>query len=125
MEHAEQQPNLVKMSDSDFRLEEPWQDIRDLNVYDINGEQIGTVEDLYVDRVSRLPRFLDVSAGGFLGMGKKHFLVPVEEVSREVSGERVTINRNREKVMDSPEFDPDKVPEVALQHAIYAYYGRL
>jgi sporulation protein YlmC with PRC-barrel domain len=43
------------MSDSNFRLEEPWQDIRDLDVYDINGEQIGTVEDLYVDRDSRLP----------------------------------------------------------------------
>jgi len=70
MEHAEQQPNLVKMSDSDFRLEEPWQDIRRLDVHDVNGEQIGSVEDLYVDRDSRLPRFLEVSAGGFLGIGK-------------------------------------------------------
>jgi hypothetical protein len=26
--------------------------------------------------------------------------------------------------MNSPEFDPDEVPEVDLQRAIYAYYGR-
>jgi sporulation protein YlmC with PRC-barrel domain len=124
MEHAEQ-PNLVKMSDSNFRLEEPWQDIRDLDVYDINGEQIGTVEDLYVDRDSRLPRFLDVSAGGFLGMGKKHFLIPVEEASREVGEDRVTVTQNRDKVVGSPDFDPDEVPELDLQRAVRPYYGHI
>ncbi len=123
-EAQRQQPNLVQLSESDLRLEERWQDIRELEVYDIGGEQVGRVEDLYVERDSRLPRFLDVSAGGFLGMGKKHFLVPVEEVSREVSEERVTINQDRDKVIDSPEFDPDEVPEVDFQQAIYAYYGR-
>jgi sporulation protein YlmC with PRC-barrel domain len=113
------------MSDSNFRLEEPWQDIRDLDVYDINGEQIGTVEDLYVDRDSRLPRFLDVSAGGFLGMGKKHFLIPVEEASREVGEDRVTVTQNRDKVVGSPDFDPDEVPELDLQRALRAYYGHI
>ncbi len=79
MEHEQQHPNLVKLSESeDIRVQEPWQDIRELDVYDINGEQIGSVEDLYVDREAQLPRFLDVAAGGFLGIGKKHFLIPVE-----------------------------------------------
>ena len=119
------QPDLVKLSDSDISLDEPWQDISDLDVYDTHGEQIGSVEDLYVDRHARVPRFLDVSAGGFLGIGKKHFLIPVEEVSRDVGEEdRVTVNWDREKVLDSPEFDPDEVPKGDLQQAIYAYYGR-
>jgi sporulation protein YlmC with PRC-barrel domain len=121
VEYAE--ANLVKLSDSDIRLDEPWQDIRELDVYDIDGEQIGSVEDLYVEQEANRPRFLDVSAGGFLGIGKKHFLVPVEEVSREVSEDRVTVNRYREKVLDSPEFDPEEVPKRDLQQAIYAYYG--
>jgi ferritin-like metal-binding protein YciE/sporulation protein YlmC with PRC-barrel domain len=122
-EAEEQRPNLVRLGESGLRLEEPWQDIRELEVYDAHGEQIGAVEELYVDREARLPRFLDVSAGGFLGIGKKHFLVPVEEVSREVSEDRVTVNRYREKVLDSPEFDPEEVPKRDLQQAIYAYYG--
>ena len=50
MEYAE--ANLVKLSDSDIRLDEPWHDIRELAVYDIDGEQIGSVEDLYVDQKS-------------------------------------------------------------------------
>jgi len=58
------------MSEADFRLDEPWQDIRELDVYDGGGEQIGSVEELYVERDSRLPRFLAVSAGGFHGVAR-------------------------------------------------------
>jgi len=127
MEHAQQRPNLVKLSESeDLRLEEPWQDIRGLDVMDVNGEQIGSVEDLYVDREARLPlpRFLDVSAGGFLGIGKKHFLVPVEEVSRDVGEEdRVIVSQHRDKVVGSPDFEAEEVPNEDFQRAIRAYYG--
>ena len=115
---------LIKLSELDVPLEESWQDIRDLDVYDAAGEQIGSVEDLYVDRETRLPSYLVVSAGGFLGVGKKHFLVPVEEVSRDVGEERVTVTVPKEKVLNSPVFDQDVgVPAGDLQRAIDAYYG--
>ena len=92
--------------------------------YDRAGEQIGSVEDLYVEREARLPRFLDVVAGGFLGIGKKHFLIPVEEVTRNVSEEdRVTVKRDRDKVLDSPDFDPATVPDLGFQKTVYDYYG--
>ena len=116
---------LIKLSEFDVPLEESWQDIRDLDVYDVAGEQIGSVEDLYVDRETRLPSYLVVSAGGFLGVGKKTFLVPVEEVSRDVGEERVTIQVPKEKLLNSPEFDPGVgvVPNADVQRAIDAYYG--
>ena len=124
MESGQPRSNLTKLSETDLPLEAPWQDIRDLAVYDIAGEQIGTVADLYVDRQTRLVSYLVVSAGGFLGVGKKTFLVPVEEVSRDVGEERVTIMVPKEKVLTSPEFDPDVgVPNADVQRAIDAYYG--
>jgi sporulation protein YlmC with PRC-barrel domain len=124
MESGQQRSNLTKLSELDLPLEEPWQDMRELDVYDIADEQIGTVEDLYVYRESRLARYLIVSAGGFLGVGKKHFLIPVEEVSRDVGEDRVRVTQDREKVLNSPEFDPDVgVPDPAFQRAIEAYYG--
>src|ERR687890_2296385 len=106
MESGQQRSNLTKLSETELPLEEPWQDMRGLEVYDIQDDQIGSVQDLYVDREVRLPSYLVVSAGGFLGIGKKHFLVPVEEVSRGVGEERVTIMVPRMKVLNSPEFDP-------------------
>ena len=72
----------IKLSDSDeFRLEDQAQDIRGLDLYDREGAQIGSVKDLYVDERERKVRFLDVGAEGFLGIGEKHFLIPVESVS--------------------------------------------
>src|SRR5215207_2524996 len=125
MESGQQRSNLTKLSESDLPLEEPWQDVRGLDVYDITDEQIGSVEDLYVDRQTRLASYLVVSAGGFLGIGKKRFLIPVEEVSRDVGEDRVTVTQTREKVLNSPEFDLDVgVPDPDLQRAIDAYYGQ-
>jgi hypothetical protein len=50
--------------------------------------------------------------------------VPVEEVSREVSEEeRVAVNLSRDKVVGSPDFDPDEVPDLDLQRAVYDHYG--
>ncbi len=123
MEYVE--PNIFKLSESDYQLEEPRQDIRGFDVYDSNGEQIGSVDDFYIDREAHVTRFLDVRAGGFLKIGKKHFLIPVEEFTRDLSeGDRVTVNHERDKVLDSPEFDPDRVPDLAFQHTVYDYYGR-
>ena len=64
-----------------------------------------------------------MSAGGVLGIGKKHFLVPVEDVKRDLDGDRLTVEHPKEKVMESPEFDPDDGPRSGLQRAVYAYYG--
>jgi sporulation protein YlmC with PRC-barrel domain len=125
MESGQQRSNLTKLSEMDLPLEEPWQDTRGLDVYDIADEQIGRVEDLYVYRESRLAKYLIVSAGGLLGVGKKHFLIPVEEVSRDVGEDQVRVNQNREKVLNSPEFEPDVgVPAPDVQRAIEAYYGQ-
>ena len=117
------QPNLVNLNETDLYLEEPWQDLRGLDVYDTNNDQIGSVEDVYVDREQREARLLVVSAGGLLGVGKKYFLVPVQEVKRDLEGERLTVEHPKEKVTQSPEFNPDERLKADLQRAVYAYYG--
>ncbi len=121
-ERAEQH-QLMKLSDSDFRLEDPEQDIRGLDVYDRDGNEIGSVEDLYVDMEERKVRFLDLGAGGFLGIGEKRFMIPVEAVTG-VGDDRLTIEQGTEQVAGSPPFDTDVVPPTtAYQRELYDYYG--
>ena len=115
-------PVLVRLSDSGLVLEDLAQDVRGLDVYDEDGDQIGTVDDLYADAQERKVRFLDVGAGGFLGLGEKHFLVPVEAV-REVREDRVVVDQKRQRVAESPLFDADVVPQPAYQDELYEYYG--
>ena len=118
-------PVLVRLSDSGLALEDLTQDVRGLDVYDEDGDQIGTVRDLYADTQERKVRFLDVSAGGFMGLGERRFLVPVEAVSEVREDGVVVVDQKRRKVAESPLFDADVVPQPPYQDELYEYYGYL
>jgi sporulation protein YlmC with PRC-barrel domain len=112
---------LVKLRDSDLPRDATAKALLDGDVCDRDGKKIGTVKDLYVDTEDGDVRFLDVGAGGFLGLGEKHFMIPMEAVTDTGSG--VTIEQSREKVEGSPVVDTKGVPEDAYQHEVYDYYG--
>ena len=119
-------PVLVRLRDSGLVLEDLAQDVRGLDVYDNDGDQIGTVEDLYADTQERKVRFLDVSAGGFLGLGERRFLIPVEAVSEVHENGVVVVDQKRQKVAQSPPFDADVVvAQPPYQDELYEYYGYL
>jgi sporulation protein YlmC with PRC-barrel domain len=113
---------LIKLRDSDLPRDATAKALLDGDLYDRDGEKIGTVKDLYLDTEDEDVRFLDVGAGGFLGLGEKHFMVPMEAVT-DTSGGGVTIEQSREKVEGSPELDTKGVPEDAYQQEVYDYYG--
>ena len=73
---------MVRLGDSDFVPANLEDDVRGKDVYDAQGQHIGSVENLYIDRRDREGRFLEVGAGGFLGIGAKLFLIAVEAVSK-------------------------------------------
>jgi sporulation protein YlmC with PRC-barrel domain len=113
-------PMLVKMSDSGFGVNSRESDIRRLGVFDRNGDQIGSVEDFYVDTQEREVRFLEVGAGGFLGLGEKRFLIPVEAVTNFREG-GVTVDESREEDSKSP-LDTKIVPLDAHERDPYDNY---
>ena len=112
---------LVRLGDSDFVPANPEDDLRGKAVYDAQGQRMGGVEDLYIERKEREVRFLEVGAGGVLGIGEKRYLVPVEEVV-EVAEDRVTIESGRTEEVDGPApFDtrvaPPPTDERSEEHA--------
>src|SRR5919202_2908049 len=55
---------LVKLEDFEGELEEHWQDAQGLKVLDKNGDEIGTVEDLYVYEDAQAVHILKVEIEG-------------------------------------------------------------
>ena len=101
---------LVRLGDSDFVPANPEDEVRGKAVYVVDGKVIGSVEDLYIDRQELEVRFLEVGAGGFLGIGEKRFLVPVEAVVK-VAEEWVAIEPERTQKVEGPApFDTKVVP---------------
>lgn len=61
---------LVRMGESDFLPANVEDDLRGKEVYDAEGQRMGSVEDLYIDRQEREVRFLEVGSGASWGLGR-------------------------------------------------------
>lgn len=121
---SDQNPVLVRLSDTDLVLAGDAEDVRGRDVVDRNGEEVGEVDDLVIDPDERQVRFLQVGAGGFLGIGEDKRLVPVDAVTR-IDDDKVHLDKDRTHVADGPGYDPDLVREQPKTYYedLYGYYG--
>ncbi|OLV19169.1 PRC-barrel domain-containing protein [Deinococcus marmoris] len=124
-QHDDNSPDLLeKLGDSNMMLSDPSDDVRGRKVVDTHGEMLGHVSALFIDKQGRKVRFLQVGAGGFLGLGEREFLVPIEDVSSTTRAE-VHINHSRDHVIAAPPFDPELTTKYDREFfdPYYGYYG--
>jgi hypothetical protein len=101
----------------------PQHEMRQKSVLDSRGSIVGTVANLYVDEDSRQLRFVDVLTSEFLGLERKHHLVPVEAVSDQDPGS-ITLGVDQEAVESAPRFpDPHVGPDEEYQRTNRQHYG--
>jgi sporulation protein YlmC with PRC-barrel domain len=133
MAQIEKTAKLVRLSDTELTIANPDEDIRDRRVIDRDGEDLGKVEDLLIDGPEKRVRLLEIASGGFLGLGKTKFLLPVEAITR-ISGDTVYVNQTRQYIAGAPHYDPDLIHrEAGVQgyeaderghyDDVYHYYG--
>jgi hypothetical protein len=62
-------------------------------VFDRKHDQIGTIKRLFIEKVSGRVSFVDVTFGGFLGIGSRHVTIPWEKLAydKELEGYRTDI----------------------------------
>jgi sporulation protein YlmC with PRC-barrel domain len=107
---------LVRLEDFQGELEEPWQDVQGLKVFDKNGDEIGTVEDLYVYADAEAVHLLKVTSD------EGSILIPVDAVTN-ASEEGVKVEQDKDVIMGSPGFDSDEVPDPETSRAAYEHFG--
>jgi hypothetical protein len=79
---------------------------------------------LFIDQIERKVQLLEVRAGGFLGLGDRHFLLPVSAITSVTKGE-VHVNQTREHIVGSPVYDPALIVAPTREYwgQYYGYYG--
>jgi uncharacterized protein (TIGR02271 family) len=85
---------------------------------DREGEKIGSIDEVYVDRDSGEPEWLAVKTGLF---GSKLSFVPVAEATR--TGEEVRVPYEKAQVKDAPQVDADGELSEAEETELYRHYG--
>ncbi|MDQ2736454.1 MAG: PRC-barrel domain-containing protein [Pseudomonadota bacterium] len=115
---------LEKLSETGLTLADARQDIRGRKVIDASGEDVGHIGALFIDRAERKVRMLEIRAGGFLGLGDRHFLLPVEAIT-SIANDEVHINQTRDRIVHSPAYDPvlEVAPTPEYWGSYYGYYG--
>lgn len=113
---------LVRLGDSGQMLSNAADDIRGSRVYDQDGEQIGTIDDLLVDEDEGKVRMLRIEEGGFLGFGSTPSFLPVDAVTSITEGE-VYLDQTRDRVAEAPRYDPELTDHSDYYSEVFHYYG--
>jgi hypothetical protein len=95
-------------------------------VFNQQGRQIGTIKRLLIEKVSGRVLYVDVTFGGFLGIGVHHRTVPWDKLSyaRDLEGYRTDITK--EQVQGAPSFcgegDDEVWPDRKRQQEMRDYW---
>ena len=98
------------------------------NVYNRDGEKLGSVEAMMIDKMSGQVRFAVMSFGGFLGMGEKYHQLPWNGLSYDLDHKGYVVNLNREALEAAPVFTREEIDSFDYgdqSTSIDNYYGKI
>lgn len=98
-------------------------DLEGMEVRDVNGDKIGTVDDAYTDAEGGYARYLAVTTGWF---GTKRHMIPVDDVRLETDGDDryLLVPYDKDHLREGPTFERDEDFTREHETATYAHYGR-
>jgi uncharacterized protein (TIGR02271 family) len=92
--------------------------LRGQELVDRNGDNIGKVEEIYLDTDTDQPEWALVNTGLF---GTKSTFVPLKDATRE--GETLRVPFEKAQVKDAPRVDPDAELSQNEESELYRHYG--
>jgi sporulation protein YlmC with PRC-barrel domain len=110
----------------------PWQLVKGstfigADVENPQGQNLGDIKDIVIDRASGRIAYAVVSFGGFLGMGEKLFAVPWGAFAQpKADKDKFVLDVDKERLKNAPGFDHNNWPQMASREwvtSLYSYYN--
>lgn len=79
------------------------------DVYNPQGEKLGVVRDVYIDKRSGQAEFASIGFGGFLGMGEDYHPVPWRLLDYDTRKDGFVVDLDRDALREAPSFDTDRL----------------
>lgn len=102
---------------NDLAQRDSFDELLDANVYDRDGDKIGSVGTLYTDDDSGRPSWVTVNTGLF---GMNETFVPLREA--RVSGDEIHVPYEKSYVKDAPNVAADQHLSLDEERRLYDYY---
>jgi sporulation protein YlmC with PRC-barrel domain len=96
------------------------------NVYNRQGESLGSVYDVMIDKRSGQVGYAVMSFGGFLGMGQSYHPLPWDVLEYDESQGGYVIDFDKERLQNAPYYDENNIPDWSSPEygrRIDEYYG--
>jgi sporulation protein YlmC with PRC-barrel domain len=92
------------------------EDVNGMEVIGANGEDIGKIKHVVLGS-DRQNVYAVIASGGFLGLGKREFLVPLDEL-KVVGDTKVQLSFTKDAIESRPEYDSAQYRELESNRAI-------
>jgi sporulation protein YlmC with PRC-barrel domain len=92
---------------------------RGKKMVDADGDKIGTIMAVFLDRQTGQPTWAAVKTGLF---GHKHTLVPIRD-AQPADDDEVRVPLDKEQVKDAPRIDPDGELSPDEERRLWEHYG--
>lgn len=81
-------------------------------VHNMQGQNIGKVEDYMLDLDRGCVEYAVLSFGGFLGIGEKYFAIPWDSMRLDTENRAWLLDVSKERLQQAPGFDRDNWPDL-------------
>ncbi len=78
------------------------------DVYNLQGDKLGTVDDIMIDKVSGKAIYAVMSFGGFLGIGEKYHPLPWSTLKYDETKGGYVVNLDKKMLEGAPTYDMDE-----------------
>ena len=95
------------------------------SVYNANGDKLGSIDDLMIDKYSGNVRYAVMEFGGFLGMGTDRYPLPWSMLKYDTALEGYVVPVDKSQLEKAPRYSPTETPEYSDEYGrkVHDYYG--
>jgi hypothetical protein len=95
-------------------------------VYDRQGESLGSIYDVMIDKRSGQVGYAVMSFGGFLGMGESYHPLPWDVLDYDERQDGYVVDLDKERLQNAPHYQATETPDWSnrdYSRRIDDYYG--
>lgn len=94
-------------------------------VYNGNGDKLGSIDDLMIDKRTGLVRYAALEFGGFLGIGTDRYPIPWGLLKYDTNLDGYVVPLDKAQLENAPHYVPNDTPDYTDEYGrkVYDHYG--